>query len=268
MLLFISGRNEKIGNIFDIQCVYIQHYLYVIISQSPSNQKMKNYILKLTVFSLIISLAISCNVDADSSSIADQKSNPTSPANAAIQQTSAVGSVFSKHFNSAETQALMKVKAEFDKGICEGRETDKVMDCYDFHCWLLRSDLLQKSPITKNFPFKGNFAMDSTIVDQELKSIWTNKCGFQTDAGTVNYFCLDASQPVMAYLHELGKSNDVIKQYADTYAEKKTITPQDIQAFVMSAPDALDFSNFDHQIFHLLVNLSLNAEMNAMRKLN
>lgn len=185
-----------------------------------------------------------------------------------LVQPTMENSLFSEFFNQEEAQALTEVKDAFEKGICEGRETNKSADCYDFHSWILRSDLLQQTPITKNFPFKGDFALDSTLVSEKLSEVWTNKCGFQTDKGTLNYFCLDASKKVMKYLTKLGESNVVINSYAENYAKNKTVTPQDIQAFVMNGPEELDFSNYDHQIFHLLVCLSLNEEMNAMRRIN
>ncbi len=218
-------------------------------------------------FSLVLILGVACQSE-------DQSSNATNKTNASdqgkisqvITNQNINDSVFGTMFSTEEQAALLSLKKEFDTAICKGRETTEIYKCYEFHVWKLRSDFLQKNPITLNFPYDGTYQLDSTLVENKLTSIWTNKCGFQKEDKTIlHYFCLDANAKIMDYLNTLSKDNEMIQNMTSTYAEKKAFMPNDIEGVIMSSVESLDFKNIDHQIFHMLFHLTIGEEQRATR---
>ncbi len=214
---------------------------------------MKNVL----IFLGILCLCWACQT----SSSEKQTSSTTEMTRPSTDQT-----IFAQHFNSDEIKAMLAIKETFEEGICKGREAKDVSACYSFHAWIVRSDFFQKNPLTKNFPYNGEFQLDKAHA-KTLNGIWTDKCGFQSETETINYFCVDANAKVMDYFDVLGKNAPTIQRYTDIYREKKTHTPQELESMLISMVDEFDYANFDHQVFHLLFHSSLNEELRAANRL-
>ncbi len=146
------------------------------------------------------------------------------------------------------------------------RKGETVKDSYEYHCWKLRSDLLQNNPISLNYPYNSNFTLTKDMT-QGLSSIWTDKCGFKKEDEVINFFCIDVQQKVMDYFTALSEENGVIHYYTKSYKENKNFTPDEVKQLVMTSVEEMDFSRIDHQLFHMIFHLSLNDEQQASKKL-
>jgi len=175
---------------------------------------------------------------------------------------------FKRHFNGREQTALLKLKQTFEAGMCEEQRTAKNLKaCYKGHAQMIRSDFFQKIPITLSYPYKTDFQLDETETKDILSSVWTNKCGYQTDKGTVNYFCLDAAAKVMDYYKEIAQGNDYIGAFAESYIKNKSLTQDLTTNLLMSIGENLNFDNFDHQLFYAILHLTWNEENKALKRL-
>jgi len=172
---------------------------------------------------------------------------------------------FKRHFNEKEKTALLKLKQTFETGMCKEQKTDKLKACYAGHAKMIRSDFVNKIPITMSYPYKTNFQLDKT--ETVLSSIWTNKCGFQTDKEVVNYFCLDAAAKVMDYYKEIAQDNSLIYGFTESYIKNKSLTQDLTTNLLFSTGENLDFDNFDHQLFYTILHLTWNEENKALKKL-
>jgi len=143
---------------------------------------------------------------------------------------------------SEQQQAtLLKLKQTFEAGMCEEQKIDKLKACYEGHAKMIRSDFFQKIPITLSYPYKTDFQLyktdfqlDETETKTILSSVWTNKCGYQTDKGTINYFCLDAAAKVMDYYKEIAQGNDYIGTITESYIKNKSLTQDLTTSLLMS----------------------------------
>jgi len=174
---------------------------------------------------------------------------------------------FKRHFNEKERKALLKIKRDFEVGMCEEQKTDDLTNCYKRHARTIQSDFIQQIPIKFTFPYESDFQLDKAEIKAVLSSVWTDKCGFQTDAGTVNYFCLDASAKVMDYYKAVAQQSNFIGNFTESYIKNKTLTETQTSSLLMSSGENLDFENFDHQLFYTILHLTWNEENKALKKL-
>jgi len=151
--------------------------------------------------------------------------------------------------------------------MCEEQKIDKLKACYEGYAKMIRSDFFQKIPITLSYPYKTDFQLDETETKTILSSVWTNKCGYQTDKGTINYFCLDAAAKVMDYYKEIAQGNDYIGTITESYIKNKSLTQDLTTSLLMSIGENIDFDNFDHQLFYTILHLTWNEENKALKKL-
>jgi len=174
---------------------------------------------------------------------------------------------FQRHFNGKEQAALLRLKQTFDAGMCEEQRIAKTLKaCYEGHAKMIRSDFFQKTPITLSYPYKTDLQLDEAETKNILSSVWTDKCGYQTDKGTVNYFCLDAAAKVMDYYKEIAQGNDFIGSFTESYIKNKTLTEAQTTNLLMTSSESLDFNNFDHQLFYTILHLTWNEENKALKK--
>lgn len=191
------------------------------------------------------------------------KSPYTPPAAGAKESES-----FKRHFSEKERAALLKLKKRFEAGMCEEQRTAKnLKECYAGHAQMIRSDFFQKIPITLSYPYKTDFQLDETETKNVLSSVWTNKCGYQSDEGVVNYFCLDAAAKVMDYYKEVAQGSDFIGGFTESYIKNKSMSQDLTTNLLMSIGESLDFDNFDHQLFYTILHLTWNEENKALKKL-
>jgi len=175
---------------------------------------------------------------------------------------------FKRHFSDKEQVALLKLKKTFEAGMCEEQRTAKNLKaCYEGHAQMIRSDFFQKIPITLSYPYKTDFQLDETETKTVLSSVWTDKCGYQTDKGTINYFCLDAAAKVMDYYKEIAQENGSIHTFTESYLKNKSLTQDLTTNLLMSIGEGVDFDNFDHQLFYTILHLTWNEENKALKKL-
>jgi len=174
---------------------------------------------------------------------------------------------FKRHFNEKERAALLKLKQTFEVGMCEEQSIAKTLKaCYEGHTQMIRSDFFNKIPITLSYPYKTDFQLDEEEIKNILSSIWTDKCGYQTDEGVVNYFCLDAAAKVMDYYKEVAQESDFIGGFTESYIKNKTMSQDLTTNVLMTSGEGLDFDNFDHQLFYTILHLTWNEENKALKK--
>ncbi len=191
--------------------------------------------------------------------------NPYTPPSANAKDSES----FKHHFNKKERAALLRLKQTFEAGMCEEQRTaDNVKECYAGHAQMIRSDFFQKIPITMSYPYKIDSQLDEAETKNILSSVWTSKCGYQTDEGIVNYFCLDAAAKVMDYYKEVAQGSDFIGGFTESYIKNKTMSQDLTTNLLMSSGESLDFDNFDHQLFYTILHLTWNEENKALKKLN
>lgn len=118
-----------------------------------------------------------------------------------------------------------------------------------------------------SYPYKADYQLDNATTKAVLSSVWTDKCGYQTDEGTVNYFCLDAAAKVMDYYKEIAQGSDFIGGFTESYIKNKTLTEDQTTNLLMTSGESLDFENFDHQLFYAILHLTWNEENKALKKL-
>jgi len=188
--------------------------------------------------------------------------NPYTPPVAGAKSES-----FERHFNEKEQAALLKLKQRFEAGMCKEQKTDKLKACYAGHARMIRSDFFQKIPITMSYPYKTDFQLDETETKSVLSTVWTNKCGYQTDEGIMNYFCLDAAAKVMDYYKEVAQESDFIGGFTESYIKNKVLSQELTTSLLMTSEEGLDFGNFDHQLFYMILHLTWNEENKALKKL-
>lgn len=175
---------------------------------------------------------------------------------------------FNRHFAEQEKDLLLKIKQDFELGMCEEQRIAKNMkECYEGHAQMIRSDFFQKIPVTMSYPYKTDYQLDKAKTKAVLSSVWTDKCGYQTDEGVVNYFCLDAAAKVMDYYKEVAQKSDYIGAFTESYIKNKTLTEAQITNLLMTSGESLDFENFDHQLFYAILHLTWNEENKALKKI-
>lgn len=174
---------------------------------------------------------------------------------------------FKRYFDEKERTALLKIKQDFEKGMCEEQKTNDLTNCYKRHARTIQSDFIQQIPIKFTFPYESDYQLDKVEVKAVLSSVWTDKCGYKTDTGTVNYFCVDAGAKIMDYYKEVAQESDYIGNYAESYIKYKTLTESQTSSLLMSSGENLDFENFDHQLFYAILHLTWNEENKALKKM-
>jgi len=172
-----------------------------------------------------------------------------------------------RHFDEKEREVLLKLKQNFEKGMCEEQKTNDLTNCYKRHARTIQSDFIQQIPIKFTFPYDSDFQLNKEETKTILSSIWTDKCGYQTDTGTVNYFCLDAAAKIMDYYKEVAQQSDFIRGFTESYIKNKTITSPHTNGLLMSSGENLDFENFDHQLFYAILHLTWNEENKALKRI-
>ena len=161
----------------------------------------------------------------------------------------------------------MKLKQRFEAGMCKEQKTDKLKACYAGHAKMIRSDFFQKIPITMSYPYKTDFQLGETETKSVLSAVWTNKCGYQTDEGIMNYFCLYAAAKVMDYYKEVAQESDFIGGFTESYIKNKALSQDLTTSLLVTSEEGLDFGNFDHQLFYMTLHLTWNEENKALKKL-
>lgn len=179
------------------------------------------------------------------------------------------GELFTQYFTKEEQEALLKIKAFYEKGISDGFTFDEIGEAYDYNSGILRSDLFNEIPHTVTFPYNGEFALAMFEKEIPKLSFVTKKCGFK-DTKTeniINYYCPNLDKDFFAYLEELGKDNELIQVFYEEYLSQKIISNGIKQGMLFRSKDNLDFNNFNHQLFYMLFHVFVNEEQIALKKI-
>lgn len=216
----------------------------------------------------LIFISFSCQSPSNESNIQQAKKALHSSLTSEINNQNLDDTIFQNFFDASEQEAFLSLKKAFDRGLCKKATEKTISERYQFHSWLIRSNMFDKIPIYHTFPHDGSFQLDDSIVQEKLSSIWNNKCGFQkADDSILHYFCLDANNKVINYFKELSKNNKVIETFTNNYIKNKVLSPDDFQSYVLNTNE-LNFSKVDHQIFHMLFHVTINEEQQTMKKLS
>jgi len=177
-------------------------------------------------------------------------------------------SVFSEYFDAGIQSTILKIKAEFEKGIDDGFNFDEIGKAYKYHAVTLRSDMFNELPYTLTFPYDGTFQLAN--YEEEMLSLpfFTKKCGFEDTKNDriINYWCLNLLSDFINYLDKVGGNYPLAKQFSEVYKTKKTITP-DLKQSLLLHSEGMDYNNFDHQLIYMLLHLSINEERIALDQL-
>lgn len=149
---------------------------------------------------------------------------------------------------------------------CKNYEDDTER-CYILHEAAMRSDFVNETPITLNFPY--NATMDwSGIKDVDgFSDFWSGKCGFQVAAGEViNFMCPNISAKAKEWLKAIQYKSPLIQEFYKEYTETQKISPLLQEAFILRAQNELDFKDVDMRAFYWFYHLTLAEERQAFTK--
>ncbi len=160
--------------------------------------------------------------------------------------------------------ATLEIKAKFDAGLRKYESAERELSTlYEQNSRRLRSHLLAQETFRQVFPFDGEMTLEGVSDLVEQLPYCTKKCGFQTETGTVNYYCPSTDAGFFSYLASISPSSPIITAFHDSYLEKRMIAPEIRQQMLLSGLEELDFTNPDHQLFYALFQLWINEEMRA-----
>ena len=209
------------------------------------------------LISLLISLLAVCGCKMDSEKaqfqdkgIAELKEESLDKAKTEIESHTAVGTESS----STIAQFLKLVEKEF----CAST-LDDLNYCYESHSTGIKSDFLQKLPITINKPYDKPIDWDRFKQVENFSELWSIKCGFQNEKTGVElrYHCPNLNGELGAWLKKVSKSNDFINSFYSEYNKYQDFSTSMQQNMFLQADEELDFNMEDHRAFYWMFHLSL-----------
>ena len=167
--------------------------------------------------------------------------------------------VFEEIFQEKTIQSMAELKTKFEEGL--GAKAGSNLDqLYRLHANRLRTDIVNQTPFTINYPYDKSELFIDSIALEKLPFL-TNACGFMIgDNVEVHYACFTQRNDFFKYLLSETNFNDVIRDFVIEYNKVGTITPMMQRNVVLDNPDKLDFKRFPDQLFYAMFHILLNEE--------
>lgn len=187
------------------------------------------------------------------------------PAAQAVTEPKGASEQLQAFFTPAEQQAILRFKTAFDDGLQNrGGAKRELPYLYEQHARRLRMDYLAQESFSGVFPFNGQLILEQRPELVEGIPFFTHACGFQAEGEKiVNYYCPALDTAFFNYLDALSPENELIREFAVTYREHKTIVPGTRRKMLLEALEIFNFQNPDHQLFYALFHCWVNEEMQA-----
>lgn len=211
--------------------------------------------LSLMFFLLLFQLLVGC-------------SNDSGPEQDATDKAIASASIAADYFSATEMNAIIKIKNHFEEGLRQSFEKRTIGYAYTQNALRMRLNLIEEDNSEMPFPFNGDFSLLEFSEDVEKLPFFSKKCGFLAKISDeqVNYYCLAINENYFNYLAVVSDGNGLIDGFVNMYKDKKSITPEYRQEFLMNGMEKLDLNNWDHQFFYMLQQCWRNEELIAYFK--
>lgn len=188
----------------------------------------------------------------------------------AAQAVAAQASVASGFFSGAEMEAIVSLKKQFEEGLRQAFPKRTVGYAYTQNSLRMRLNYIEKDQADMPFPFQGGFSFEKLSEDVEKLSFVSKKCGYLVGESEeqINYYCLALNKNYFDYLEAIPETNNFIKDFAEMYKNKKSVTSGFREKFLMRGMENLDLDNWDHQLFYMFFQCWINEELEAYLKAN
>ncbi len=165
---------------------------------------------------------------------------------------------FQKAVNPESFSTIAQFLKLSEKEFCTAT-LDDLNYCYESHSTGIKSDYLQKLPITISKPYDKTIDWDRFKQIENFSRLWSDKCGFKNEKTGVElrYHCPNLNGEFGTWLEKIASTSNLINMFYTEYNKYQDFTPQIQQQMYLSANEELDFNNEDHRAFYWIFHIAL-----------